>query len=133
MYATWKRMPLYCRYCHTAGHTRLSCPNKPQPRCYYCQNLGHIKANCPVRQNQLSSDTNVTPAHSDRNLKRHRVVSPPPPATAPTDKPNARLSNDKYPDAKYISSNNASFPKDSAPAGDRVGDFHQQDEDMGGT
>ncbi|KAJ8663557.1 hypothetical protein O0I10_000800 [Lichtheimia ornata] len=49
MHATWSKMPLYCRYCHHQGHTRIQCPNKPKPRCHHCQELGHLRKDCPVR------------------------------------------------------------------------------------
>ncbi|KAJ8658320.1 hypothetical protein O0I10_006003 [Lichtheimia ornata] len=89
MFATWSQMPLYCRYCHLSGHTRLQCKQKPQPRCHFCQELGHIRKDCQIRQGKkLAPETRTSdPANSNQdtltstftfrtNSKRQRNVAP---------------------------------------------------------
>lgn len=79
IHATWARMPLYCKYCHLSGHTKLTCPNKPLPRCYHCQNLGHIQKHCPHRNNTFQPAPAPKPTMPVLSgNKRHRAVSPPP-------------------------------------------------------
>ncbi|KAI8328101.1 hypothetical protein BC941DRAFT_445596 [Chlamydoabsidia padenii] len=68
-YASWKSMPLVCRYCHESGHSRADCPvKKTTLRCFRCNKVGHIRAECPdtyktvqlVRQTKAST-VNVVP------------------------------------------------------------------------
>ncbi|KAJ8657809.1 hypothetical protein O0I10_006624 [Lichtheimia ornata] len=82
MYATWAQMPLYCRYCHASGHSRLSCPSKPSPRCFHCQVLGHIKAMCPYRKESLQQTPKVSfTANAQQSTKRPRVTPSLPPTS----------------------------------------------------
>ncbi|KAJ8655832.1 hypothetical protein O0I10_008496 [Lichtheimia ornata] len=89
MFATWSKMPLYCRYCHCSGHTRLQCTQKPQPRCHFCQELGHVRKDCPIKQGKtpapesttsdqanLNHDTTTASFTYRTNSKRQRNFSP---------------------------------------------------------
>ena len=48
-HATWKSMPVYCRYCHEEGHNISDCPKKRRsvPLCWTCNEPGHIASKCP--------------------------------------------------------------------------------------
>ncbi|CDH60771.1 predicted protein [Lichtheimia corymbifera JMRC:FSU:9682] len=67
MFATWSKMPLYCRYCHCSGHTRLQCTQKPQARCHFCQELGHVRKDCPIRQGKKPAPESITSDQANTN------------------------------------------------------------------
>ncbi|CDH51540.1 hypothetical protein RO3G_10032 [Lichtheimia corymbifera JMRC:FSU:9682] len=89
MHATWSQMPLYCRYCHHQGHTRIQCPNKPKPRCHHCQERGHLRKDCPTRHGSTPLPNNLVISDipdkesptfrlSQSGIsKRQRTLSPP--------------------------------------------------------
>lgn len=50
VYATWKSMDPYCRYCHGNDHALLNCPKKlSKVTCYNCHGQGHKSKSCPRR------------------------------------------------------------------------------------
>ncbi|CDH56545.1 predicted protein [Lichtheimia corymbifera JMRC:FSU:9682] len=73
MFATWSKMPLYCRYCHLSGHTRLQCKQKPQPRCHFCQEIGHVRKNCQIRQGKKPTPESTT--SDQENSKQDTTTS----------------------------------------------------------
>jgi hypothetical protein len=71
-HATWKSMPVYCRYCHENGHNRLDCPVLPanSRHCFTCNEKGHMARNCP----------RLPPSTSQ---KKRKMTIAAPPATIP--------------------------------------------------
>jgi hypothetical protein len=61
-YATWKSMPLTCRYCHEDGHSRGDCPERQKSlRCYGCGSFGHIRLQCPKNLGPLPEPPRSVP------------------------------------------------------------------------
>lgn len=70
-YASWKSMPLTCRYCHESGHSRADCPvKKTTLRCFRCQKVGHIRLECP---DTYKSAPKVKPVESTEDLTKSTV------------------------------------------------------------
>ena len=48
VYAHWRSMPPYCRYCHSPAHAIADCPVKLRSIiCYNCNGHGHMSKGCP--------------------------------------------------------------------------------------
>jgi hypothetical protein len=61
IHATWFNMPIWCKYCHTEGHSKFECSkSKSRIICYGCRELGHRSFECP-RSNPGMAKKRKTP------------------------------------------------------------------------
>ncbi|EIE90426.1 hypothetical protein G6F55_011185 [Rhizopus delemar] len=68
VYAHWRSMPPYCRYCHSSHHAIADCPVKLSLiTCFHCNEKGHMSRGCP-RKN--------VPANSSTPHKKSRKTPP---------------------------------------------------------
>ncbi|KAG1138697.1 hypothetical protein G6F37_009280 [Rhizopus arrhizus] len=66
VYAHWRSMPPYCRYCHSPAHAIADYPVKLSSIiCYNCNRHGHMSRSCPRKS------THNNPSYS--NKKAHKT------------------------------------------------------------
>lgn len=75
--ATWKAMPLYCRYCHKEGHVLAKCPVRPGTECWTCGEKGHLSTNCSHDRRLNSRKKTRQQAHTPKKGVQSQESAPP--------------------------------------------------------